>query len=147
MRRWMGLDVGDKTIGVAISDELGFTAQPITTVLRQSWDADLRALGDLARERQVFGMVVGLPLNMDGSEGPRALKSRAFAERASEVLGLPAELWDERLSTAEVERVLKSANMSRTRRKEVVDKLAAQVILQSYLEAHRGAPEASGDPE
>jgi putative Holliday junction resolvase len=147
MQRWMGLDVGDKTIGVAISDELGFTAQPITTVLRQSWEADLRALGELAKERDVTGMVVGLPLNMDGSEGPRALKSRAFAERASSTLHLPVELWDERLSTAEVDRILMSANMSKDRRKKVVDKLAAQVILQSFLEAHRAMPDHRGDAE
>jgi putative Holliday junction resolvase len=143
MQRWMGLDVGDKTIGVAISDELGFTAQGITTVIRQSWAADLAALKDLATERDVTGLVVGLPLNMDGTEGPRALKSRAFADRAAESLSLPVELWDERLSTAEVQRLLIAADVSRARRKEVVDKLAAQVILQSYLEAHRAAP----DPE
>ncbi len=147
MQRWMGLDVGDKTIGVAISDALGLTAQGITTVRRQSWAADLSALKELAIEREVTGMVVGLPLNMDGSEGPRAEKSRAFAERASEALGLPAELWDERLSTAEVQRMLISANVSRARRKEVVDKLAAQVILQGFLEAHRSAPDPQREGE
>jgi putative Holliday junction resolvase len=133
----MGLDVGDKTIGVAVSDELGFTAQGITTVRRQSWAADLAELQTVAKEHSVTGLVVGLPLNMDGSEGPRALKSRAFAERATAALSLPAVLWDERLSTAEVQRMLISANVSREKRKLVVDKLAAQVILQSYLEAHR----------
>jgi putative holliday junction resolvase len=140
MQRWMGLDVGDKTIGVAISDELGFTAQGITTVMRQSWATDLAALRELAVEHSVSGLVVGLPLNMDGSEGPRAAKSRTFAERASVALSLPAELWDERLSTAEVQRLLVSADVSRAKRKQVVDKLAAQVILQGYLEAHRGSP-------
>jgi putative Holliday junction resolvase len=141
MQRWMGLDVGDKTIGVAISDELGFTAQGVTTVLRQSWAADLGALKALAQENGVSGLVVGLPLNMDGSEGPRAQKSRAFAERASKELALPAELWDERLTTSEVQRVLLAADVSRAKRKQVVDKLAAQVILQSFLEARRSREE------
>jgi putative Holliday junction resolvase len=94
----------------------------------------------LAEERSVTGLVVGLPLNLDGSEGPRALKSRAFAERARAALSLPVELWDERLSTAEVQRVLLAADVSRAKRKQVVDKLAAQVILQSFLEAHRVNP-------
>jgi putative Holliday junction resolvase len=147
MQRWMGLDVGDKTIGVAVSDELGYTAQGVTTVQRQSWAADLAALQAIASENGVGGLVVGLPLNLDGSEGPRAAKSRAFAERASEALKLPAELWDERLTTAEVQRVLLAADVSRAKRKQVVDKLAAQVILQSYLEAHRAtSTEADDDP-
>jgi putative Holliday junction resolvase len=131
----MGLDVGDRTIGVAVADELGLTAQGITTLERRSWQVDLEALRALASEYSVTGLVVGLPLNMDGSEGPRAEKARAFAERASTTLSLPVELWDERLSTAEVQRVLISADVSRKKRKQVVDKLAAQVILQGFLEA------------
>jgi putative holliday junction resolvase len=136
MRRLMGLDVGDKTVGVAVSDELGFTAQGVCTLRRQSWAKDLAELGRLALEKNVRLLVVGLPLNMDGSEGPRAKISRQFAERASEELGIAHALWDERLSTAEVRRVLIAADVSRQKRKEVVDMLAAQVILQGYLEAH-----------
>ena len=142
MRRLMGLDVGDKTVGVAISDELGLTAQGVCTVHRQSWAKDLGELGELAKANGVSLLVVGLPLNMDGSEGPRAKISRQFAERASAELGIPAELWDERLSTAEVRRVLIAADVSRKKRKQVVDMLAAQVILQGYLEAHAARPEA-----
>lgn len=139
----MGLDVGDKTVGVAISDALGMTAQGITTVHRQSWAKDLEALKQLAEEHEVKLLVVGLPLNMDGTEGPRAAISKAFAERASEALGLPHVLWDERLSTAEVQRVLLAADVSRKKRKQVVDMLAAQVILQGYLEA-KGAQSEDG---
>ena len=141
MRRLMGLDVGSKTIGVAISDALGLTAQGVTTVARQSWAADLAALGELARAHQVALLVVGLPLNMNGTSGPRAELSRAFADRASQALGLPHALWDERLSTAEVQRVLLAADVSRKKRKQVVDMLAAQVILQGYLQAHPSATE------
>ena len=131
----MGLDVGDKTVGVAVSDELGFTAQGVTTVERRSWAHDLAELKAIADEYQVKKLVVGLPLNMDGSEGPRAQVSRAFAERASASLGIPFDLWDERLSTAEVQRLLIAADVSRKKRKQVVDKLAAQVILQGYLDS------------
>ncbi|MBS2028408.1 MAG: Holliday junction resolvase RuvX [Deltaproteobacteria bacterium] len=133
--RLMGLDVGDKTVGVAVSDELGLTAQGVTTVERRSWAHDLAELKAIAEEYEVQKLVVGLPLNMDGSEGPRAQTSRAFAERASAALGIPFDLWDERLSTAEVQRLLISADVSRKKRKQVVDKLAAQVILQGYLDS------------
>src|SRR5688572_13956624 len=97
--RTMGLDVGTKTIGVAVSDGLGLTAQGVTTVRRTSLKADLAALTALAREHEVERVVVGLPLNMDGSEGPRAEASRKFADTVSQALGVPVELWDERLST------------------------------------------------
>lgn len=141
--RWMGLDVGEKTVGVAVSDELGLTAQGVCTVERRSWAKDLAALGELAREHQVGTLVIGLPLNMDGTEGPRAKASRQFGERARAELGLPYELWDERLSTAEVQRVLIAADVSRKKRRKVVDKLAAQVILQGFLDARATRPEAS----
>jgi putative Holliday junction resolvase len=140
MQRWMALDVGDRTIGVAISDSLGFTAQGITTVMRQSWKLDLEALDLHARAHDVTGLVVGLPLNMDGSEGPRCQKSREFAAKATAALELPVEFWDERLTTAEVQRMLISADVSRAKRKLVVDKLAAQVILQGFLESRRALP-------
>ena len=147
VERWMALDVGDKTVGVAISDALGITAQGITTVQRQSWAQDLAELKRLATEHDVTGLVVGLPLNMDGTEGERCQKSRAFAERAGAALGVPVELWDERLTTAEVNRVLLAADVRRDKRKQVVDKLAAQVILQGFLESRSARDLQGWDPD
>ena len=135
--RTMGLDLGTKTIGVAISDGLGLTAQGVTTVRRTSLKADLAALATLAREHEVSRVVLGLPLNMDGSEGPRAEASRKFAETLGTHLGVPVELWDERLSTVAATRTLLEADVSRARRREVIDQVAAQFILQGWLDAHR----------
>lgn len=133
--RTMGLDLGTKTIGVAISDALGMTAQPITTVRRTNLKADLQALKDLAAEREVTHVVIGMPFNMDGSEGPRADATRQFAATLEKQLGLTVELWDERLSTVSAQRVLLEADLSRERRKKVVDTVAAAIILQGWLEA------------
>jgi putative Holliday junction resolvase len=135
----MGLDVGTRTVGVAVADELGFTAQPLETVRRKSLRVDLEALAAIAREHGVGRVVVGLPLNMDGSEGPRALASRKFAAEVERSLGLPVEFWDERLTTAEAQRMLISADVSRARRKEVVDTVAASIILQGWLDARSAA--------
>jgi putative Holliday junction resolvase len=140
--RAIGLDVGDKTVGVAASDELGLTAQGVTTVARTGLAADLAHLHKIIEERGATEVVVGLPLNMDGTEGPRAAVSRKLGEALSKAERLPVHYWDERLSTAEVERVLIAADVSRRRRRAVVDKLAAQVILQGWLDAHRVAGEA-----
>jgi len=134
----MGLDVGTRTVGVAVADALGLTAQPLETVRRKSLRVDLDALGVIAREYEVSRVVVGLPLNMDGTEGPRALASRKFGEAVEQALGLPVELWDERLTTAEAQRLLLAADVSRARRKEVVDTLAASIILQGWLDARSG---------
>lgn len=134
----MALDVGDKTIGVAISNELGWT-EPVVTLRRKRQVLDLEALRKLATEREVTRVIVGLPFNMDGSEGPRALKSRRFAEAARAALGLPVLLWDERLTTFEAERQLIDAGVSRERRREIIDMVAAQNILRAYLDA--GCPE------
>lgn len=142
----MGLDVGTKTVGVAISDALGITAQPVTVVRRSSLKVDLEALAVLARDYEVSRVVVGLPLNMDGSEGPRAEASRKFGGQVGEKLGLPVEYWDERLSTVAAERVLLEADVRRQRRKEVIDQLAASYILQGWLEARANAA-ARGDAE
>lgn len=131
----MGLDVGTKTVGVAISDALGMTAQPVTTIRRTNQKADLQALRELAAQNEVTHVVVGLPLNMDGSEGPRAEATRAFAALVEKQLGLTVELWDERLSTVSAQRVLLEADLSRERRKKVVDTVAAAIILQGWLEA------------
>ncbi|MCP3101088.1 Holliday junction resolvase RuvX [Myxococcus sp. K15C18031901] len=135
--RTLGLDFGTKTIGVAVSDGLGLTAQVVTTVRRTSLKADLAALAALAREYEADRVVIGLPLNMDGSEGPRAEASRKFADQVAQSLGVQVELWDERLSTVAATRTLLEADVSRARRKEVIDQMAAQFILQGWLDAHR----------
>jgi putative Holliday junction resolvase len=143
--RTLGLDVGTKTIGVAVSDGLGLTAQALTTIRRTNLKADLAALGELAREHEASRMVVGLPLNMDGTEGPRAEASRKFADAASQALGLPVEFWDERLSTVAAERTLLEADLTRARRRQVIDQVAAQFILQGWLDARRPAEELHAD--
>ncbi|GFN23232.1 Holliday junction resolvase RuvX [Thermanaeromonas sp. C210] len=135
--RVMGLDVGEKTIGVAVSDPLGWTAQGVTTLKRgERLEEDLRALEALAKEYGVDQVVVGLPRNMNGSLGPQAEKVLAFIRAAREFLGLPVVPWDERLTTVEAERLLVEADLSRRRRKRIVDRLAAVLILQSYLDCH-----------
>lgn len=135
--RIMGLDVGDKTIGIALSDPMGWTAQPVTVLRRTSLKQDLEELARLCREQEVEKIVVGLPRNMNGTYGPRAQLVMEFKEKLEQALGLPVETWDERLSTAAAERTLLAADVSRARRKQVVDKLAAVVILQGYLDRQR----------
>jgi len=134
--RIMGLDVGTKTIGVAVSDELGLTAQGVGTIRRSTAREDLVELKRIAAEQDVHRIVVGLPLNMSGSEGPAADAARKLGERIAHVLGLPVEYWDERLTTVSAERVLLEANVSRQKRRAVIDQVAASIILQSYLDAH-----------
>jgi putative Holliday junction resolvase len=138
----IALDVGDKTIGVAASDDLGITAQGVGTVWRKGEKHDFPALERMLGMRPVDRFVVGWPLNMDGSEGPRALKTRRFARRLAEITKKDVLLWDERLSTFEAEQALNEGRVRREDRKEVIDMLAAQFILRSYLEA--GAP-ATGE--
>ncbi len=141
--RTLGLDVGTKTIGVAVSDGLGFTAQSVTTIRRTNLKADLAALKTLVQEHEGVRFVVGLPLNMDGSEGPRAEASRKFAEQLTSALGLPVEFWDERLSTVAATRTLLEADVSRAKRREVIDQMAAQFILQGWLDARQPAYDPS----
>jgi putative Holliday junction resolvase len=131
--RVAALDVGEARIGVAVSDELGITAQGIGVVRRVGGRRDLEALGELLAPYAPERLVVGLPLSMNGSEGPQAVKVRAFAERAAAHLGLPLEFQDERLTTVAAERALLEADVSRRRRKDVVDKVAASLILQGWL--------------
>jgi putative holliday junction resolvase len=131
--RAMGLDLGTKTIGVAISDELRITAQPVTTLRRQSLAKDLAALEALAKEHEVSEVVLGLPLNMDGSEGPRAEATRKFGA-ALAALGT-VHYQDERLTTVQAERALLEGDVSRKRRKEVIDQVAAVLILQGWLDS------------
>jgi putative Holliday junction resolvase len=130
----LGLDLGTKTIGVAISDISRTVASPLTTIRRTKFSRDAEALLKLAAENNVGGIVLGLPLNMDGTEGPRAQATRAFARNLSALTDISIVLWDERLSTAAVTRALIEADASRKRRGELVDKLAAAYILQGALD-------------
>jgi putative holliday junction resolvase len=134
MKRLLGLDVGDKTIGIAVSDELGLTAQGVMVRTRQGLAADVASLRELVEHYGAAGVVVGLPKNMDGSIGPQARKTLAFIARLRQACSVPVVEWDERLTTQQAERVLLAADASRRRRKQVRDQLAAQLILQTYLE-------------
>jgi putative Holliday junction resolvase len=133
----LGLDLGTKTIGVAVSDGLRYTATPLETIARTKFTADVARLLALIAENQAVGLVLGLPLNMDGSEGPRAQSTRAFARNLALKTPLPVVFWDERLSTSAVTRMLIEADTRRERRTEVVDKLAASYILQGFLDSLR----------
>jgi putative holliday junction resolvase len=135
--RVLGLDVGSKTIGLAVSDPLGITAQGLPTLRRRNKRTDLGELRRLIQHYGVAEIVVGLPLRMSGAEGTQAEKMQLFAEELRHTLGLPVHLWDERLSSAEANRVLRDSEMSIRRRGEVVDRLAAVLILQSWMD-HRG---------
>lgn len=133
-QRLMGLDVGEKTIGIAVSDTTFTIATPVETLRRGKFTADAERLKRLAAEHNVGGFVIGLPINMDGSEGPRCQSVRAFANNLLGKFDLPLGFWDERLSTAAVTRTMLEADLSRSRRAELVDKLAAAYILQGYLD-------------
>ena len=134
--RLIGLDVGEKTIGIAVSDESRLIASPQLTLYRQKWTQDAQALASMIANHHVVGVVVGYPMNMDGSDGTRAQSVRAFARNLRAFIALPTLLWDERLSTQAVTRLMeKEADLSRARRDELVDKLAASYLLQGALDA------------
>jgi putative Holliday junction resolvase len=133
--RILGLDVGTKRIGIAISDELGWTAQGVKTLYRRNWEGDLRELRDIVTEYGVEKIVVGLPKNMDGSLGPQAEMVLGFVEELHEIAGVPVVTWDERLSTVEATKMFIRADVSRKKRKGKVDIAAAVLILQSYLDS------------
>ena len=135
--RLLGLDVGAKTIGLALSDVTRSVATPLETIRRSKFQKDADSLLAVAARFGVGGLVIGLPLNMDGSEGPRAQATRAFARNLAARTGLPMAFWDERLSTAAVTRTLIEADASRARRAELVDKMAAAYILQGALDRLR----------
>lgn len=145
---WLGLDIGERRIGVAISDPDGIFAQPLTTLTVNS-DDPAEEVVELARARGVTGVVVGLPRHMSGRIGTSAERARRFAEILEERLDVPVEFWDERLSTVEADRRLVEAGMSRRRRKEVVDRVAAALILQGWLDRRDADREraAGGDEE
>ena len=137
--RLMGLDLGTKTIGIATSDRSRQIATPITTITRTKFTKDATELLAIAAKENVGVLVLGLPINMDGTEGPRAQATRAFARNLARLTSLAIVFWDERLSTAAVERMLIDADASRATRDKVVDKLAAAWILQAALDALRQA--------
>jgi putative Holliday junction resolvase len=133
--RLLGLDVGDKTIGVAVSDEMGWTAQGVEVIRRTSEQRDMDRLLEIAQQWEVSRIIIGLPKNMNGTIGPSGEKCIAFAEQIKQTLSLPVDLWDERLTTKAAERTLIQADVSRKKRKQVIDKMAAMLILQNYLDS------------
>ncbi len=135
-RRILALDLGTKTIGLALSDVSLMIATPYETLKRTKFQKDAEALVSIIKEHDVGGLVLGLPVSMDGTEGPRCQSTRAFASNFERVFDLPITFWDERLSTSAVERMLvQEVDMTRKRRAEVVDKLAASYILQGFLDS------------
>jgi putative holliday junction resolvase len=142
----IGLDLGTKTIGVAVSDPARRVATGVETIARKAFTADAARVLALAAERKVAGIVLGLPINMDGSEGTRAQSTRAFARNLAKITELPIAFWDERLSTAAVERELIAADVSRAKRAKVIDEHAAIFILQGALDRLATLARASGGP-
>ena len=133
----LGLDLGTKTIGVAISDGMRYSASPLETIKRTKFTQDAERIIQLVAENSAVALILGLPLNMDGTEGPRVQSTRAFARNLAQKLDLPIAFWDERLSTSAVTRMMIEADLRRDRRAEVVDKLAASYILQGALDRLR----------
>lgn len=135
--RLLGLDYGERRIGVAVSDELGLTAQPVLTLVRANVKQDLKSLGRLLRKYGCTAIVVGNPIYMSGDISPLAAKAQAFAERLRETYSIPVHLWDERLTSAEAHRHLHASGRPPSGHREVVDQVAAVLILQGFLDAHR----------
>lgn len=133
--RFLGFDVGEKSIGLALSDANRTIATPFQTIHRTQWKKDAEALLKIIKEYKIVGIIIGLPLNMNGSEGPRCQSIRQFASNILSLIDIPICLWDERLSTMAVTRTLLEADLSRVKRKKVVDKMAAAYILQGFLDA------------
>lgn len=143
--RALGLDLGTKTIGLAVSDELGITAQGLPTLERRGSRKDLESLAERVAEFTIDRFVIGLPLNMDGSEGPRAEFTRKFGAALEEATKLPVIYWDERLTTVAAHAALSEVGASKKKRREVIDQVAAVLILQGWLDAQRPAPSVYGD--
>ena len=141
--RLLGLDVGTKTIGMALSDVTRSVATPYETIRRTKFTTDAKTILEVIETNQVGALLIGLPLNMDGSEGPRAQSTRAFARNLARLVDVPLVFWDERLSTAAVERHLIEADASRKRRAQVIDRMAAAYILQGALDRLRGLAQQS----
>jgi putative holliday junction resolvase len=137
-RRILGLDVGDTTIGIAVSDTRLTIASPLLTIARKKFAADLAQLNQAIAEHEACGLILGLPLQMDGKMGPRAQSVRQFAFNTAKAIEIPILLWDERFSTAAVKRTIDEADLNRNRRDALVDKLAASFILQGFLDMLQG---------
>jgi len=133
----MALDVGTKRIGVAMSDELFLTAQGADTIQRSGLEADLEKIKKIAGENGVGEIVIGLPINMNGTYGPKAKEVEEFMGNLTKAVNIPVKTWDERLTTVQAQKALLEADVSRAKRKRAIDKLAAQIILQSYLDSRR----------
>ncbi len=143
--RILGLDVGSKTIGMAVSDLLGITAQGLETMRRRNKRADFEQLEKVLRQYEVAEIVVGYPLRLSGAEGTQSEKMRDFAEGLRKRFKIPVHLWDERLTSAQANRLLRESEMSIRRRGEVVDRLAAVLILQSWMDARQQGSRSAGD--
>ena len=141
----MGLDVGDRRIGVAVSDPLGLTAQPVLTLVRTNRRQDLKSLMRLIRKYGCTGIVVGNPLYMSGDQSPQAAKAQAFAQTLRDETGLPIHLWDERLTTTEAHRHLHAAGRPGSEHRAVIDQVAAVLILQSFLDARAAGKRAADE--
>ena len=145
--RFLGLDIGNRRIGVAVSDELGLTAQPVLTLVRRSSRReDLRSLARLCRRFGVVGIVVGNPVHLSGESSPQAAKTQAFAAELGELTGLPIHPWDERLTTHDAHQILYEAGHARQEHRKVVDQVAATLILESFLESRERATPAAEPP-
>lgn len=150
--RFLGLDIGSRRIGVAVSDELGLTAQPVLTLERRHTGNsigrdDLRSLARLARRFHVAAIVVGNPLHLSGQQSPQAARTRAFAAELGALTGLPIHLWDERLTTRRAHEILYEADHPRQKHRQVVDQVAATLILQEFLDSGIKRPREQEDPE
>ena len=143
--RFMGLDIGDKRIGVAISDPLGLTAQGISVIHRSSLDEDIRVIDRIAKEHEVIQIVCGLPKNMNGTIGEQAVRVQKFVAKLKQMVCIPVTTWDERLSTRAADHAMIEGGLRRSKRKKRVDQVAASIILQSFLN-HRSLAD-SRDPK
>lgn len=144
IQRILGLDIGDKRIGIALSDELGLTAQPIFTLHRSTPRADLKSIARMVRKHKATALVAGLPLHMSGDPSPQAKKARAFAEELAQITGLPLSFQDERLTSREAEEILRNTGRTGAEHKHLIDQLAAALILQDFLDAKQNATRAAG---
>jgi putative Holliday junction resolvase len=133
--RILGLDIGDRTIGVAVCDPLGLTAQGITTIKRKSTVLDIEEIAEICKKYEVETIVSGLPKNMNGTIGPQGEKVQRFCDKLKETMDLEVKMWDERLTTVAANRVMLEGDLSRAKRKKIVDKIAATFILQGYLDS------------
>ncbi|MBS0152030.1 MAG: Holliday junction resolvase RuvX [Nitrospira sp.] len=144
--RILALDYGTKRIGVALSDELGWTAQPLETIERRTLDRDLAHIQQLVHAHDVREVVIGLPLRLNGEEGPAVQAVHVFVDQLGEVLSVPIVMWDERMTTRSAEELLIAADVSRKKRKGVVDRVAAAILLQGYLEAKTASASSGEEP-